>query len=168
VFWVDFPGYFTYTCINKKEMKTGKELKIKKYKNYNVVFGSVNNKTSKAVYINISSWAEPLIESDVNYTRVIKDLNKKIKQIIFNHLSSRANNNFIKNNTIVDFDIRESGIRFGKRSFINCEITLYLDQEISINSEEMRFDLDEITNILIKNVYENDKTFKFHSKKNLI
>lgn len=149
-------------------MKTGKELKIKKYKNYNVVFGSVNNKTSKAVYINISSWAEPLIESDINYTRVIKDLNKKIKQIIFNHLSSRVNNNFIKNNTIVDFDIRESGIRFGKRSFINCEITLYLDQEISINSEEMRFDLDEITSMLIKNVYENDKTFKFHSKKNLI
>ncbi len=149
-------------------MKTGKELKIKKYKNYNVVFGSVNNKTSKAVYINISSWAEPLIESDVNYTRVIKDLNKKIKQIIFNHLSYRVNNNFIKNNTIVDFDIRESGIRFGKRSFINCEITLYLDQEISINSDEMKFDLDEITNIVIKNVYENDKTFKFHIKKNLI
>ncbi len=148
-------------------MKTGKELKIKKYKNYNVVFGSVNNKTSKAVYINISSWAEPLVESDINYTRVIKDLNKKIKQIIFNHLSS-INNNFIKNNTIVDFDIRESGIRFGKRSFINCEITLYLDQEISINSEEMKFDLDEITNMVIKNVYENDKTFKFHSKKNLI
>ncbi len=147
-------------------MKTGKELKIKKHKNYNVVFGSVNNKTSKAVYINISSWAEPLIETEVNYTRVIKDLNKKIKQLIFNHLSS-IDNNFIKNNTIVDFDIRESGIRFGKRSFINCEITLYLDQEISINSEEMKFDLNEITNLLINNVYENDKTFKFHNKKNL-
>lgn len=146
-------------------MKTGKELKIKKYKNYNVVFGSVNNKTSKAVYINISAWAEPLIESDVNYTRVIKDLNKKVKQVIFNHLNYKPHTNFIKNNTIVDFDIRESGIRFGKRSFINCEITLYLDQEISINSDEMRFDLDEITNLLVKNVYENDKTFKFHNKK---
>lgn len=149
-------------------MKTGKELKIKKYKNYNVVFGSVNNKTSKAVYINISAWAEPQIESDVNYTRVIKDLNKKVKQVIFNHLSNKVHTNFIKNNTIVDFDIRESGIRFGKRSFINCEITLYLDQEISINSDEMRFDLDEITNLLVKNVYENDQTFAFHNKKALI
>lgn len=148
-------------------MKTGKELKITKYKNYNVVFGSVNNKTSKAVYINISAWAEPMIESDINYTRVIKDLNKKVKQTIFNHLDLKENN-FIKNNTIVDFDIRESGIRFGKRSFINCEVTLYLNQEISINSEEMLFDLDEITNLLIKKVYENDKTFKFHIKKKLI
>jgi hypothetical protein len=149
-------------------MKTGKELKIKKYKNYNVVFGSVNNKTSKAVYINISAWAEPQIESEVNYTRVIKDLNKKVKQVIFNHLSHKTNTNFIKNNTIVDFDIRESGIRYGKRSFINCEITLYLDQEISINSDEMRFDLDEITSLLVKNVYENDQTFEFHNKKTLI
>lgn len=148
-------------------MKTGKELKITKYKNYNVVFGSVNNKTSKAVYINISAWAEPMIESEINYTRVIKDLNKKVKQTIFNHLDLKENN-FIKNNTIVDFDIRESGIRFGKRSFINCEVTLYLNQEISINSEEMLFDLDEITNLLIKKVYENDKTFKFHIKKKLI
>ena len=120
-------------------MKSGKELKITKYKNYNVVFGSVNNKTSKAVYINISAWAEPMIESDVNYTRIIKDLNKMVKQKIFNHLDSKENN-FIKNNTIVDFDIRESGIRFGKRSFINCEVTLYLKEEISINSEKMLFD----------------------------
>lgn len=149
-------------------MKTGKELKIKKYKNYNVVFGSVNNKTSKAVYINISAWAEPLKDDEINYTRVIKDLNKKIKQVIFNHLVSKVNNNFIENNTIVDFDIRESGIRFGKRSFINCEITLYLEEEISINSDIMKFDLNEITNLLVKNVYENDKTFKFHNKKNLI
>ena len=148
-------------------MKSGKELKITKYKNYNVVFGSVNNKTSKAVYINISAWAEPMIESDVNYTRIIKDLNKMVKQKIFNHLDSKENN-FIKNNTIVDFDIRESGIRFGKRSFINCEVTLYLKEEISINSEKMLFDLDEITNLLIKKVYENDKTFKFHIKKKLI
>jgi hypothetical protein len=133
-------------------MKTGKELKITKYKNYNVVFGSVNNKTSKAVYINISAWADPIFESEINYTRVIKDLNKKVKQTIFNHLDLKENN-FIKNNTIVDFDIRESGIRFGKRSFINCEVTLYLNQEISINSEEMLFDLDEITNLLIKKVY---------------
>ena len=40
-------------------MKNGKELKINNFKNYNVVFGSINNKHSKAVYINISAWAEP-------------------------------------------------------------------------------------------------------------
>ena len=73
-------------------MKKGKEVKPNIFKNYKIVFGSVNNKTSKAVYINISAWAEPMIESDVNYTRIIKDLNKMVKQKIFNHLDSKENN----------------------------------------------------------------------------
>ena len=147
-------------------MKTGKELKISKFKNYNVVFGSVNNKNAKAVYINISAWAEPVSEYDTNYNRVIKDLNKKLKQVLFNHFDSRVASNFIKNNTIVDLDIRESGIKFGKRSFINCETTLFLNEEIPVNSELMKYDLDEITNLLIKSVFENNKTFDFHRKKN--
>jgi len=147
-------------------MKTGKELKISKFKNYNVVFGSVNNKNAKAVYINISAWAEPVSEYDANYNRVIKDLNKKLKQVLFNHFDSRVASNFIKNNTIVDLDIRESGIKFGKRSFINCETTLFLNEEIPVNSELMKYDLDEITNLLIKSVFENNKTFDFHRKKN--
>ena len=146
-------------------MKTGKELKISKFKNYNVVFGSVNNKNSKAVYINISAWAEPVSEYDTNYNRVIKDLNKKLKQVLFNHFDSKTTN-FIKNNTIVDLDIRESGIKYGKRSFINCETTLFLNEETPVNSDLMKYDLDEITNMLIKGVFETNKTFEFHRKKN--
>jgi hypothetical protein len=38
--------------------------------------------------------------------------------------------------TIVDLDIRESGIRFGKRSFINCEVTLFLDTNMSVTSDK--------------------------------
>lgn len=147
-------------------MKTGKEIKIKNQKNYNIVFGSVNDKNSKAVYINISSWAEPLLNSEIVYNKVIRDLNKNIKQTIFNHINLR-DDYFLKNNTIVDLDFRESGIRFGKRSFINCEITLFLTQEISINSDKMLYELNEITNLLINKVYENNKLFKFHSKKRI-
>ena len=40
-------------------MKTGKELKLTNFKNYNVAFGCVNNKQPKAIYINISSWGDP-------------------------------------------------------------------------------------------------------------
>jgi hypothetical protein len=60
-------------------MKTGKEIKLNNFKNYNTVFGSVNSKSPKAIYINISSWAEPKNEHVTIYTRVIKDLNKKNK-----------------------------------------------------------------------------------------
>lgn len=97
-------------------MKIGKEIKINKNKNYNIVFGSVNNKNPKAIYLSISAWAEPLQKDCENYSRVIKNIHKNLKQVIYNHLTNNEND-FVKENTIVDLDMRESGIRYGKRSF---------------------------------------------------
>lgn len=147
-------------------MKTGKEIKFNKHKNFNVVFGSVNNKHSKAAYINISSWAEPIQENNVSYSRVIKDLNKRIKQTLFNYFDIEVDSNILKDRTIVDLDIRESGIKFGKRSFINCEITLFLNQEDPVNSEIMIEKLEETLELILENVFKTSKVFKFHKKKN--
>ena len=61
-------------------MKNGKEVKVTSFKNYNIVYGSVDNKHSKAVYINISAWAEPQDNETISYSRVIKDINKKNPQ----------------------------------------------------------------------------------------
>ena len=146
-------------------MKTGKEIKTNKFKNYNVVFGSVNNKNPKAIYINISSWAEPLEETDVNYNQVIRNLNKKIKQTLFNVFDNERNCPFDRNRTIVDLDIRESGIRYGKRSFISCEITLFLYDEMSVTSDFMKEKLETVTETLLKTNFENNKTFNFNKKK---
>jgi len=147
-------------------MKTGKEVKTNIFKNYNVTFGSVNNKNPKAIYINISSWAEPIDDDNVNYTSSIRSLNKKIKQTLFNVFDSDNECLFDKQRTIVDLDIRESGIRYGKRSFMSCEVTLYLFNEHSITSTYMKENLEVLTDYLIKNVFENNKTFKFNKKKN--
>ena len=146
-------------------MKTGKEIKTDTYKNYNIVFGSVNNKHPKAVYLNISAWAEPQSSDELNYTRVIKDINKKVKQSFFNHFTYNNNTEFVKERTIVDLTIRESGIRYGKRSFMNCEVTLFLNREILINSEEMRLMLEPLTKLVIESVFENSKSFNFYRKK---
>lgn len=146
-------------------MKLGKEVKVATFKNYNVVYGSVNNKHSKAVYINISAWAEPTDEDETNYNRVIRELNKKIKQNLYNLFDSCSDCEFIKDRTIVDLDIRESGIKYGKRSFTNCEITLFLNNEIPVNSDMMRPMLDEVVNMLLDDVFNNNKTFKFHRRK---
>ena len=147
-------------------MKTGKEVKIATFKNYNVVYGSVNNKHSKAIYINISAWAEPTDIDETNYNRVIRDINKKVKQNLFNLFDSNRNCEFIKERTIVDLDIRESGIKYGKRSFTNCEMTLFLNHEIPVNSEIMRPMLDEVVKMLVSDVFDCNKSFKFHKKKN--
>jgi hypothetical protein len=147
-------------------MKTGKELKIDNFKNYNIVFGSVNNKHPKAVYINISAWAEPQSEENVNYNRTIRDLHKKIKQSLYNSFQSDEFSDFIRDRTIVDLDIRESGIRFGKRSFMNCEITLFLNSEIPVNSTLMKSRLDEALKMVIDSTLDNNRVFKFYKKKN--
>jgi hypothetical protein len=147
-------------------MKTGKELKIDNFKNYNIVFGSVNNKHPKAVYINISAWADPQSEENVNYNRTIRDLHKKIKQSLYNCFLSDKYSDFMKDRTIVDLDIRESGIRFGKRSFMNCEITLFLNSEIPVNSELMKPRLDEVLKVVIDTTLDDNRSFKFYRKKN--
>jgi hypothetical protein len=146
-------------------MKTGKELKISNHKNYNIVFGSVNNKHPKAIYINLSAWAEPKSDAEISYTRVIRDINKKVKQSLFNEFDLTQDSDFLKERTIVDLDIRESGIRYGKRSFMNCEITLFLNSEIPVNSDKMRPVLDNIIDKVIETTFESNKSFKFYKKK---
>lgn len=146
-------------------MKTGKEIKITNFKDYNVIFGSVNNKNPKAIYINISSWAEPKQKDNLDYNFNIRNINKKLKQLLFNNLSLENNLLFDKNRTIVDLDIRESGIRYGKKSFMNCEITLYLYNQHSITSSYIRNTLEELTNDIITNTFENSDIFNFNRKK---
>ena len=147
-------------------MKTGKQFKNEEHNNYNVVYGCVDNKNPKSVYINISAWANPTKQDDeVSYTRVIKDINKKIKQDLFNYLNLNETSGFIKNNTIVDLDIRESGIKYGKRSFMSCEITLFQTEEISIVSEKIKTSLNDVITMLINKVFENDENFEYNKKK---
>ena len=146
-------------------MKKGKELKIKTDKNYNVVYGSVNNKTPKALYINISAWAELKNESDVSYKRIIRDSDKKIRQIIYNSLNSDIATPFLKDRTIMDYDIRESGLKYGKRSFVGCEITIYMKYEIPVNSDFLKPIVSDLINTIIDLGFEDNKYFKFYKKK---
>lgn len=146
-------------------MKTGKEIKNNTFKKYNVTFGSVDNKNAKSVYINLSSWIQPKENDEsLNYNRCIKNINKKIRQTVYNLLNSE-NTPFLKNLTIIDLDIRESGIKYGKRSFMSCEITLYTSEEIPINDEYMKEMLAKIYSSVIKNVFEVNEIFNFHKKK---
>lgn len=146
-------------------MKKGKELKVESQRDFSIVFGSVNNKNPRALYINISAWAQPKLDNIPNYNRVIRDTDKKIRQLIFNSLNSNITAPFLKERTIIDFDIKKSGVKYGKRSFSNCEITLYLKYEIPIHSEELRPTIDDLIQSVITQAMENNKYFTFHKKK---
>jgi len=146
-------------------MKVGKEVKIDNYEDYNVVFGSVNDKHTQAIYINISAWAEPKINADINYNRVIKEINKNLKQTLFDSFNLNIDTEFVKDKTIVDLDIRESGIKYGKRSFMCNEITLFLKNETQLSDIRMRPNLDKVIGLVINSIFKDNKSFKFHKKK---
>lgn len=145
-------------------MKKGKEIKMgKTYKDFKVTAGTVDSKNPTSVYINISAWGEPTQEDTEHYVSVISGLKKEIKSFIYDNLPMTYN----KNRTIIDLDMRESGIAYGKRSFMSCEITLY---QIPRNgkllmSGELKKSMAEITDKLISEVFDKYDYFKFHKKK---
>jgi hypothetical protein len=53
-------------------MKTGKEIKSSIFNDFNVIFGSVNNKNPKSIYLNVSAWSQPKEDCDGNYNRAIR------------------------------------------------------------------------------------------------
>ena len=147
--------------------KRGKELKMDLSDNYNVVCGTVDNKDARAIYINISAWGEPTEDDEsINYGRVISKLSKCVKQSTFNYLDENFNDRFYPKRSIVDLDMRESGIRYGKRSFMNCEITIYQkDYDEMINEGTTPEILSDIVESAIECLDEFDH-FKFFKKKN--
>ena len=146
-------------------MKKGKEVKQNIFKNYKIVFGSVNNKQPKAIFVNISSWLEPKDETQQDYSRIIKDIKKKVKQSLYDYFYYINEEDVVFERSIVDLDIRGSGVRFGKRSFMNCEITLFLREEHSINSDYMVDKLTKISKEITDTCFKDNPNFKFHKRK---
>ena len=66
---------------------------------------------------------------------------------------------------LVDLDMRESGIQYGKRSFMNCEVTLYQKNELSVDSEELISELSDVTKIIVNEVLDPNEYFNFHKSK---
>jgi hypothetical protein len=148
-------------------MKKGKELKVKNVKNFNIKYGTVDNKNPKSIYINLSSWITPINNDELNYSRIIKNLDKAIRQSIYDFLTKKSSNLFYKDYTIVDFDLRKSGIKYNKTSYLSCEITLYLKNQISVTSIEIADEINQIINCIIKNNFNENEYFLFNKKKKI-
>ena len=100
-------------------MKKGKSVKLNLYNPIKSVYGTVDSKNLKSVYINIQSWVTPKFEYD-NWNRIVCNLSRDIKHSVFNSI----NHELFKEKSIVDLDLRTSGIAHGKKSFLN-RITSY-------------------------------------------
>jgi hypothetical protein len=142
-------------------MKKGKSVKLNLYSPIKSVYGTVDSKNLKSLYINIQSWVSPKFEHD-NWNRVVCNLSREIKHSVFNSIDTEL----FKEQSIVDLDLRTSGISHGKKSFFNLEVNLYTTKEFDFKSIELKESVKKIVkNIVRENVIEN-KYFDFSISKN--
>lgn len=143
-------------------MKKGKEIQLDMNPNYSIYSGAVDNKKAKTIYLNISSWGNPLLDSELNYEKVVRNLRRTIMNHLYNVLDKT---NFKKENTIVDLDMRSSGVAYNKKSFMSCEMTFFQKIYHPINTENSINSMRDISNSIIENIFENNEYFKFSRKK---
>ena len=133
-------------------MKKGKSVKMNLSTSFKSMYGTVDSKNLKSLYINIQSWVSPKTELD-NWNRVVCNLSRELKHTIFDSIDTSV---FVKN-TIVDLDLRTSGICSGKKSFFNLEINLFLDKQLDFKSLELKDSIKKIVrNIQRTNISNND------------
>ena len=143
-------------------LKQGREVKTQISDLFRTSYGTVDVTSLKSLFINLSTWAEPLEEHE-NWSGKVKKFKNKIKTNIHNNIE----NPLFKQISIVDLDLRGNCIKIGKRSFIRCEITLFLKpkQKIDMKSKTVSGQIQEITTKVIEDSFLTSRTFKFYSTK---
>ena len=122
-------------------MKKGKSIKINGFKDFKINYGTVDFKSMKSIYLVIQAWVEPITDLE-SWSSVVNTLRRDIKHKLLDSIDL----NIFNGRTIVDLDLRTSGIQEGKRSFMNLEITLFLDEYIDFKSEQLKKSL-QIPNV---------------------
>ena len=106
-------------------MKKGKSVKLTGFRSCKVQFGTVDSKELKTIYINLQTWVEPKIDSE-NWNRIVLNMNRSFKHSVYNNIDKTI----FDEKFIVDLDLRMSGIQLKKKSFLNLETTLFVNDPI--------------------------------------
>jgi len=140
-------------------MKTGKYIPLGTYNDVKIGYGTVDFKNLKTIYLKLNSWVQPENETD-DFDHMIHKSRRKVKEIIYN-----LKNPYFKQQSIVDLDIRTKGIKLEKRSFMNLEITLYVDKQFDVKSKEIKNNVKDILSIIVEDGLSDKKLFNFYKTK---
>jgi hypothetical protein len=140
-------------------MKIGKYIPLGTYNEVKIGYGTVDFKNLKTIYLKLNSWLQPENETD-DFNYIISKSRKKIKDLIFNLKSP-----YFKEQSIVDLDIRTKGIKLEKRSFMNLEITLYVNDQFDIKSKDVKNILKDLFENVIDEGISDKKLFNFYKSK---
>ena len=141
-------------------MKKGKSVNINLFNPIKSTYGTVDSKNLKSIYVNIQSWVTPNEDYD-NWNRVVSVLGREIKHSVFESI----NTDLFQDKSIVDLDLRTSGISYGKKSFFNLEINLFTTSEVDFKSLEIKDSIKKIIKTIYKKNIQKNKYFSFSSSK---
>jgi len=141
-------------------MKKGKTVKINQYQSLKTSYGTVDSKNLKSLYLNIQSWVQPKDEYE-KWDRIVANLSRDIKHSVLESL----NTDYYKTHFIVDLDLRTSGIQINKKSFMNLEVNLFLNQEMDFKSNEIKDSIRMIIRQIYKDCVLKNKYFLFYPTK---
>ena len=140
-------------------MKIGKYIPLGTYNNVKIGYGTVDFKNLKTIYLKLNSWIQPQNETD-DFDFTINKSRKKLKQIV-----SGLKDPLFKEQSIVDLDIRTKGIQLEKRSFMNLEITLYVNKQFDIKTKDIKNSIKNILESIIDEGLNDKKLFNFNKSK---
>lgn len=140
-------------------MKNGKYFIIGDYENVKLGYGTVDFKNLKTIYIKLNSWVSPNDDED-DFDSVISLSRRRIKEIIHN-----KKNNYFRQQSIVDLDIKSKGIKADKKSFMNLEITLYVLNPFEIKNKNVKDFVKNLSIEIIEHGLNNKNLFNFYKTK---
>ena len=142
-------------------MKKGKTSKLEGFKDSKIVYGTVDSKELKSVYVNLQTWVEPK-EDEENWARIVSNMSRSIKHSVYDSIDD----SIFDRKYIVDMDLRTSGLTLKKKSFMNLEINLYLINEIDFKDLKLKRKLKEIIKGIYDDILHKNNQFKFYLTKN--
>jgi hypothetical protein len=140
-------------------MKTGKYIPLGEYNNVKIGYGTVDFKNLKTIYLKLNSWVQP-INVDDNFDQSINKTRRTIKEIVYS-----LNNENFKPQSIVDLDIKTKGIKLEKRSFMNLEVTLFVEKHFDVKSKFTRQMIRELIEKLVNYGLTDKNLFNFNKNK---
>ena len=142
-------------------MKKGKTSKINGFRTSKVIYGTVDSKEFKSLYLNLQTWVEPKNEYE-NWNRITQNMCRSIKHSVFEHVDK----SLFDSKFIVDMDLRTSGLQLKKKSFMNLEIKLFLLEPIDFKDMKLKRKLKNIIKGIYDDVLTKNENFKFYLTKN--
>jgi len=140
-------------------MKVGKYIPLGEYNNVKIGYGTVDFKNLKTIYLKFNSWVEPS-NNDADFDDLISKSRKSIKHKIY-----KLNNNKFKPQSIVDLDIRTNGVKINKRSFMNLDITLFVNEFFDVKSKSIKSEMKAFIIEIINDDLMDKNLFNFHKNK---